>query len=184
MSAPSRKRQGNPQLGIEICTHICGCVFPENAVRKLRRKPIWLRHCPVFLRDGGHSRFHIQNSDFHPQCNQACVVLDGKARSLTREEYHAWVPHLGHLKDWHPHIPKEYHSLVPTTPLGENYDDQGLLPAHPLKTNPPPSQPVQTILTEPSHSIPTEPAGSTPSPHSGPSTSPLSWLTGEYRLYR
>jgi hypothetical protein len=87
MSAPSRKRQGNPQLGIEICTHICGCVFPENAVRKLRRKPIWLRHCPVFLRDGGHSRFHIQNSDFHPQCNQACVVLDGKARSLTREEY-------------------------------------------------------------------------------------------------
>jgi hypothetical protein len=153
MSTQQGKRQGNTQKGLEICTHTCGCVFEENALRKLRRRIVWLRSCPVFLRDGSAARFHMKNMDFHPNCNQECpgTRQHKKGRSLTTEEYKAWAPHLGHLTDWQPHFPMEYHTLFPTTPLEDKY--QGKLPTHPLPANVASSQPMQPNAEDALHTF-------------------------------
>jgi hypothetical protein len=139
MPQQTGKRQGNPQLGLEICPHTCGCVITANVAKKLRRKPEWLRYAPIFVIDGHHSRYHIKNSNVHPNCSSTCSKLESSGRELTKEEYTAWAPHLGHLSELHKHIPKQYHPLFPNPALEDNYS--GVLPSHPLPIVQSPSAP-------------------------------------------
>lgn len=143
--APTGTRQGNPQIGLEICTHTCGCVAPGNALAKGRRKPKFLRLCPVFVKEGASAKAHVANSQWHRQCGSSCPVFQNRAyaRELTDEEYTVWTPHLGHATELHHHIPTKYHHLLPAEPQPDDY--QGVFPTHPLIAPNAPSQPPPLI---------------------------------------
>jgi hypothetical protein len=91
-----------------------------------------MRRAPIALKDGHHLKFHIRERERHPNCTTMCSKFDSIGRDLTHEEYTAWTPHLGHWSKFHEHIPRQYHALLPPTPLENVYD--GPLPSHPLPT--------------------------------------------------
>ena len=129
--APTGSCQGNPEIGLEICTHTCGCVPPSNALVRGCRKPKFLRLSPLYVKEGGAAKSHITNHEWHQQCGPHFPVFGnpGKGRELTDEEYTAWTPHLGHAKELHCHIPMKYHHLLPDEPQP---DYEGALPPHPF----------------------------------------------------
>jgi len=129
------QRQGNPQLGFEICPHTCGCVITQSAANRSRRKPAWMKWAPLALKDGHHLAHHIKSPDVHPDCSAFCSRFQSPARDLTHEEWTAWTPHLGHVAQWAQHIPPRYRVLIPATPLEDNY--AGPLPLHPLPAQAP-----------------------------------------------
>ena len=55
-------RQGNPQLGYEICPHTCGCIITQAAANRSHRKPQWMKRAPLTLKDGHHLTSHIRTT--------------------------------------------------------------------------------------------------------------------------
>lgn len=144
MSQASGRRQGNQQLGFEICPHRCGCVITDAAAKRSRRKPGWMRWAPLTLADGHHlTHYHVKSVEVHPNCTAACAQFNSSPRSLTDAEFTAWVPHLGHHARYHIHIPQRYHHLIPAIPLEEDYS--GLLPPHPLPPQPIPNLAMSSL---------------------------------------
>jgi hypothetical protein len=171
-------RQGNPQLGFEICPHTCGCIITPSAISKSRKKPQWLKGAPIALKDGHHLTHHIKSKEVHPNCRAFCSKYESPGRNLTHEEWTAWTPHLGHYSPFASHIPLQYRSLIPATPLEENHT--GALPNHPLP-NVAPS--IQQGLASMSIQASTSRHPSGPSQHpshqfpsAGPSNAPSSIL--------
>jgi hypothetical protein len=117
-------------VGFVICPHICGCNISEAASNKSRRKPKWLQRTPVFLKAGSHLKSHAKNQEVHSNCNRACRGFEEPGRTLTDQEYTAWVPHLGNWTQLHPHIPEIFQHLIPVHPLEDAY--RGIPPNHPL----------------------------------------------------
>jgi hypothetical protein len=126
------QRQGNPQLGFEICPHTCGCIITQSAANRSRRRPTWMKWAPIALKDGHHLTNHIKTKEVHPNCSAVCSKFQTPPRDLTLEEWTAWAPHLGHYTPFVTHIPSRYHNLIPSSPQEENYN--GVLPNHPLRT--------------------------------------------------
>jgi hypothetical protein len=171
-------RQGNPQLGFEICPHTCGCIITQSAISKSRKKPQWMKGAPIALKDGHHLTHHIKSKDVHPNCTAFCSRFESPGRDLTHEEWTAWTPHLGHYTPFAPHIPVLHRSLIPATPLEENY--AGTLPNHPLP-NIAPSLPQGFASMSLQASTSRHPSGPSqhPShqiPSAGPSNAPFSSL--------
>jgi hypothetical protein len=158
------QRQGNPQLGFEICPHTCGCIITQAAANRSRRKPQWMKWAPLALKDGRHLLNHIKTGEVHPNCSPTCAGFDRPGRDMTHEEWTAWAPLLGHYSPFIPHIPSRYRSLIPAAPLEEAY--MGDLPSHPLPTAVPSLQ--QGLASISIHSNPAGP--STRSTSVGPST--------------
>ena len=160
------QRQGNPQLGFNICPHTCGCIITQSIVNKSRKKPDWFKWAPLALKDGRHILKHNKSTSIHPNCDNTCSMLDAEGRDLTHEEWTAWALHLGHYTPFLPHIPVQYQSLFPAIWLEDAY--QGNLPTHPL---PPPSG--ATSLQQRLASMSLYPPASTQSTSEGPSGSSM-----------
>jgi hypothetical protein len=127
-------RQGTTEVGFQICPHTCGCLISDGAANKSHKRPKWLRRTPVSLKAGNQIISHIRNHEVHPNCGNSCKGLNKQGRSLTDEEYQAWVPHLGNWTQLHIHIPHNFHALIPANPLEDEY--QGIPPLHPLPLPP------------------------------------------------
>ena len=91
------QRQGNPQLGFDICPHTCGCIITQSIVNKSRKKPDWFKWAPLALKDRRHILKHNKSTSIHPNCDNTCSMLDAEGRDLTHEEWTAWAPHLSIL---------------------------------------------------------------------------------------
>jgi hypothetical protein len=139
------QRQGNPQLGFEICPHTCGCIITQSAANRSRRRPKWMKWVPLALKDGHHLVHHIKSTEVHPNCSAFCSRFESQARDLTPQEWTAWAPHLGHHTPFVAHIPPQYHTLIPVEPLEENYVP--VFPTHPLPTAVPSLQHGMTSMS-------------------------------------
>ena len=174
------ERQGNRQLGFEICPHTCGCLITDAVAKRSRRAPKWLQWAPLALKDGSHIGTHSKNQEVHPNCSPACPnnAFRSVGRELTVAEHTAWTPHLGHYSPFHVHIPPQYHPLIPAQPLEDLY--AGVLPPHPLPPAAVPHLAMASLAIQPAASSsgsgvgnpPTGPLGSRASmagPGAGPS---------------
>ncbi|KAJ7092917.1 hypothetical protein B0H15DRAFT_832948 [Mycena belliarum] len=115
--------------GLQICPHTCGCDVSSPALSLMSRTPEWLARCPVYEKTGTGMADHLVH-EIHPSCISGCPLYTEtrvSGRDLTHEEFEAWVPYIGHLDQFRPHIPAQYHHLI-ALPRGV----PSFLPKHPL----------------------------------------------------
>ncbi|KAJ7754357.1 hypothetical protein DFH07DRAFT_1061245 [Mycena maculata] len=135
----SRNTPANASMGsqgLQICPHTCGCDVSPEAVAIMSRRPKWLGRCPIYEASGTGMKYHLVR-DRHQECKANCPVYksgSSHGRALTSQEFEAWVPYIGHLPQFRPHIAAEYQNLI--VPAGL---DASSLPKHPLV--PPPDLP-------------------------------------------
>jgi hypothetical protein len=127
-----------------------------------------MRWAPVSLVDGHHIRHHIENRDIHPNCTPACARFDSKGHPLTKEEWVAWVPHLGHHGRYHAHILPKHCHLITGRPLEDDYHP--VLSSHPLPAIPIPHSGGSSWPGHPSDTPLSGPASRQPQASSSSST--------------
>ncbi|KAJ7664851.1 hypothetical protein B0H17DRAFT_1336619, partial [Mycena rosella] len=114
--------------GLQICPHTCGCDATPEAFAIACRSPAWLGRCPIYGTAADMTN-HLTR-DLHHSCRTSCPLYDSTrtfGRDLTPQELEAWVPYIGHLDQFRPHIPPHFQHLV--VPEGR---DPSSLPHHPL----------------------------------------------------
>lgn len=107
----------------------------------MSRRPKWLGRCPVYETAETGMKYHLVR-DMHRGCTTDCPVYDSAAshgRELTPQEFEAWIPYIGHLPQFRPHVPTQYENLIVPEGL-----DVSSLPTHPLS---PPTEPVAPVPT-------------------------------------
>ncbi|KAJ7436827.1 hypothetical protein FB451DRAFT_1378813 [Mycena latifolia] len=117
--------------GLQICPHTCRCDVSPGAVAAMARTPEWLGRCPVYETTGDGMTYHLVREG-HQSCRANCPMYTSPStlgRDLTPQELEAWVPYIGHLDQFRPHIPPQYQHLI--VPTGK---DPSSLPPHPLFT--------------------------------------------------